>query len=1209
MFLRKCGLDKLRKWALLGLCFFLSFCFIWFYGQKRVIDYFTIRFPSELEKKVKSEINIEKFSFRFPNQLRLQGVSGRGEDFSFFVSRAILQWDWRYFFGASPSEKAFYLFLEEVELSSSQKFLQKLPSFSLSFLPPGEIKIKKIKSLQFSGEEVSLRKDREGKLSLGISLPSGRVEGIFREGDNLHFNFNLVSSNLPFQGEVYWDMKDGKVEGKVSSPYNLSFKAILSFTEENMVFSPLELWETEENRCLFRGEGKIKNDLSFLEGEGEIYLGEEKNFLDIAMDMSLSSPLFRGKFSLWGNRMDIKGGVSFLERSVLAFNIDSGSSFEGLELKEEMQAITSWEKGNIEINILDTLVKFNRSLDWEGEGNFQGVINKEGQEWKGHLTWRGGYLQMGDFLVSEPLLNVELGQNGKTVLYGEGNWGGGKITLSGEVFSGHLSLQGDFQSIEVEHLVEGMDFPLKGWVSGEWKREEDKSIFLSLKEGKLFWEDWCLGAIEKGEIEFSPSVLIFRDLYLRHGEGVILGNLEKKRESWEGEIEVKDYPVSYSLEEENIELSLNGNVVVKSEDLFLSLFSPFWKIGKMEGKEFSLAGKVEDGGIEIEDFSCDWEEGHLFLKGKVDPYREVNLKGEIQNLEIPSYWDIEGNLEKIFLSLSGSWDEVIFLIEGEGKNFFWQGEPWGDYFHLLLRGKAPLPRKGETSFLTDYLNPQLLQEGTIEVRGINLEQLMGKAFSYPVSGMTDVVINLDTQKNLWFFYSERLSFVVQDFHFQGKLEGNYDGEDLVVNELFFQELTGGLEVGGSLKWEGKTKTLVGEIKGKVDRSFSIPYGVLQLRGEANIAISGDEEKPLWQGEVEGEGEIWREGKKYADFNNVRGIIKEGEIQLGSGSLHIAGLNWIIEGVISREESEIHLSGGGKLEIPEENVGLSRVESNVVIRACDGIINLQGEAKIFDGWGDFTKGGDTENYSSLLSQLEEKLEELPLSLELTLYTANKLRVKTRFLDLEMEGRLKIWGGSGRINGEGKLEVVEGNYDLVLRKIPIRGYITFSPLYGLNPRVNLYGEEEIGGYHIFLEAMGPVDNYKLILKSEPLLEEEEILSLLFLGEKDAYLSLDNLNWQPLLWKLGQFLLGKDFFSKGGLFDGVEIKFPGSDYSDFYGLRLEKSIGENYFIGYTQDLSGEGNSSWDFKINFDKEWSLKMEGDTEGEINWMIEFNTKF
>ncbi len=91
---------------------------------------------------------------------------------------------------------------------------------------------------------------------MGISLPSGRVEGIFREGDNLHFNFNLVSSNLPFQGEVYWDMKDGKVEGKVSSPYNLSFKAILSFTEENMVFLLLSYGRQKKTDVFFEEKGK-----------------------------------------------------------------------------------------------------------------------------------------------------------------------------------------------------------------------------------------------------------------------------------------------------------------------------------------------------------------------------------------------------------------------------------------------------------------------------------------------------------------------------------------------------------------------------------------------------------------------------------------------------------------------------------------------------------------------------------------------------------------------------------------------------------------------------------------------------------------------------------------------------------------------------------------------------------------------------------------
>lgn len=280
----------------------------------------------------------------------------------------------------------------------------------------------------------------------------------------------------------------------------------------------------------------------------------------------------------------------------------------------------------------------------------------------------------------------------------------------------------------------------------------------------------------------------------------------------------------------------------------------------------------------------------------------------------------------------------------------------------------------------------------------------------------------------------------------------------------------------------------------------------------------------------------------------------------------------------------------------------------MVKVNDGKINLQGEAKIFDGWGDFTGGSSVENYSSLFSQLEDNLRKIPLSLELTLYTGNKVRIKTRFLDLEMEGKLVIGIEDGKINGEGKLEVVEGSYDLVGIKIPLTGYITFNPLYGLNPRINLYGEKEMGSYHIFLEATGPVDDYEAILKSEPFLSEEEILSLLVLGEKDAYLSLDDINWQPLIWKAGQLLLGNKIFPEGGFLDEIDIKFLSSEYG-FYGVRWEKGIGKNSFIGYTQDLSGEGNSSWDFAINFDKEWSLKMEGNTTGEMNWMLEFNTKF
>ena len=1190
---------------LLGFCFFLIFSFVGLYGQKKLTNYFTAWIISELEKKVAGEIDIGNLGFRFPNLLRLGEVKVKGKDFSFFAYRAILQWDWRYFF-ASSSEKAFNLLLEEVDISTSVTF--PLDLSLLSSLPPGEIRIKKLKLSQFSGEEINLEKDREGKLSFEILLPSGKIKGVLKEKEALSFDFSLVQNDLPLEGEVYWNMKDNKVEGKTSSPRSLNFKSILSFTPEHIIFSSLELGSEEKTEPLFRGEGKMSNDFSSWEGKGEIWVGEEKYSLGIGINKNSSSSPFLGEFSIQGEEINVNSKVSFLEDGVLIFHIKPGATLKGVTIKEKIEATASWQGGKIEITIPTTTVELDMLSGLKGEGNLRGIINGEGREWGGHLTWEGQYLQMGDFSINDPQIDIEMEKDGKMVLQGEGGWGGGKITLSGKVLSEHLFLQGNFQRIEIKQLMQGTDFLLRGWVSGEWKREEDGLIFLSLQEGEVSWKDWQLGTIEKGEVEFSPDSLIIRDLSLQQKEGAISGDLEKREENWEGEIEIKNYPISYSGKEGNIELLLNGNVVAKDKDLFLSLFSSSWKIGEKEGQELSLVGKVEEGKLAIEDFSCDWGSGHLFLQGRVDPYQEVNLQGEIKNLEIPSYQGIKGDLEKVILSLSGPWKEVKFLLEGAGKNFFWQDEPWGDYFHLLLRGETSLPQRGEVLSLADYLDPRFLEEGIIEVKGINLESLLKETSPYPVSGTTDIVINLDTQKSLWFFQSRGLSFTMQDFNFQGEVEGSYNGKSLIVDKLHLQESTGGIEVEGELKWE--ERMLSGELKGKVDRSFSFPYGTLQLKGEANVALSSKEGKPYWQGEVRGEGEIWREGKKYAYFNGVQGTIKGYEIQLEKGNLHTAGLNWVVAGAISRETSEIRLSGEGTLDIPEkDNIGLSRMESNVVVKVSDGKINLQGEAKIFDGWGDFTKSDSAKAYSSLLPQLEEKLQNLPLSLELTLYTGNKMEIKTRFLDLGIEGKLVIGIEDGKISGEGKLEVVEGSYNLVGVEIPLTGYITFSPLYGLNPRINLYGEKEMESYHIFLEATGPVDSYKITLKSEPFLSEEEILSLLFLGEEDAYLSLNNLNWRPLLWKIGQLLLGDKFSPKGGFWDGIDIKFLSSENYGFYGVRWEQGIGKNCFIGYTQDLSGEKNSSWDFKINFDKEWSLKMEGDAAGEMNWMLEFNTKF
>ena len=129
----------------------------------------------------------------------------------------------------------------------------------------------------------------------------------------------------------------------------------------------------------------------------------------------------------------------------------------------------------------------------------------------------------------------------------------------------------------------------------------------------------------------------------------------------EGEVGINNYPVSQWWGMKN-RIGIGRKYKGKRRGLISFPFSSSWKIGEMEGEKLSLAGKVEKGEIEVEDFSCDWGDGYLSLQGKVIPYREVNLQGEIQNLEIPSYWDVEGNLERVVLSLCGPWEGVAFLF-------------------------------------------------------------------------------------------------------------------------------------------------------------------------------------------------------------------------------------------------------------------------------------------------------------------------------------------------------------------------------------------------------------------------------------------------------------------------------------------------------------------------------------------------------------------
>ncbi|HHF09274.1 MAG TPA: hypothetical protein ENL28_01525, partial [Candidatus Atribacteria bacterium] len=171
--------------------------------------------------------------------------------------------------------------------------------------------------------------------------------------------------------------------------------------------------------------------------------------------------------------------------------------------------------------------------------------------------------------------------------------------------------------------------------------------------------------------------------------------------------------------------------------------------------------------------------------------------------------------------------------------------------------------------------------------------------------------------------------------------------------------------------------------------------------------------------------------------------------------------------------------------------------------------------------------------------------------------------------------------------------------------------FGELFGVEPQLDLYGLCEVDSYEIRLTAQGSLDDYQLKLASEPALSREEILSLLFTGDRNAYASLSDINVGPLFWELFSFLAG----GKGNFLEGLsgflnlEINPVFSDGSWFYELTLEKRLGNDLIIGYTQDLSGEDHSAVYFDLNVNKNWSFKAEVDEKKGLSWELEFTTRF
>ena len=1136
-------------------------------------------------------IEVENTAF-VPLGLRLEGVLVQGKGFTFSSPRVVARLSFR---------TGVRIVIEDAELSIDYGF-----SFPLESLPPFFCEVRRGR---FVGTDLPPFKGTLSKVedSLLFSFSgdgfvlsgSARGEKLILEGKyhslSLRGSFDL--STGAFRGEI----------GEASLP--LEAEGVVSRKDDQWVISSFSL--RQRGLPLFAGEISFCKDFSCFSVKGKTEAFKEE--MEVILQGEYQPPFVEGMLEGKSQSSYIRGRFRYnLEDGSLLFDAEPGSSWQGMEFSGRLRGE---EKGGLSLYLENLSILWGERFTLfplRGSGQLRGDLKREGEEWSGKLVFSSPSCVLQEWDIKNVVFEISFVQK-RANFQGKGELFGGYLEISGTYGEGEVKALGKAEGLKVEEILGQENVPLSGAVFGKISVEGKNGDFvvsLSFRDGSLFWQGVNLGRVSGGEVAFRKGKVELQELLVTQGEGSFTGNLVKDSQGLRGEGFFQNYPLQLPFEGKGLRCILGGKVDFQwNGELFegkLDLIAPSWSLGEIEGWDGVLLGSVQGKEVNLQRLALSWEGGRLETTGKMILGREIQLEGDIEHLQLPeNTLCLSGEVKRAYFSLSGPWEEARWVLQGEGSSLFISGEPLGEYISLKLSGKFPLSKlfEEQASFL-DIVSPQILKEGEITVRGMNMALLGGKLFKEGKGrGKVDITLFLDPQKKVWRLKSDNVLLSFPRYgELQGVVRGVYDGEIISLDTIDFRERRGvSLRGKGSFDVVRRTWELRIEVEGNT--SFGLSENLdLSLRGKGEFHLWGDAERMYQEGTVELEDmRVFHGSKEYLTLQSVSGKLSQDVFTFSSGEGTFLGGKLEVEGEFTKERILVRgrLQGEG---FPFGTFGAfqGQWEGDLTLKGEKDNYTLLGTILLHSASLNTRHWKDSWDFSTSLSQV---FGDLPLSMKLDLVLSDTLKVRTDFLYLVLSGRVSFMEERQKVLLSGRLKVEEGKYDLVACDIPLEGYIVFTELDGLEPQLYLEGRKRIQGYDVALQIKGPLKQYSLSFSSEPFLTQEEILSLLFLGDKDAYASIEKVNLGPILQKVVRFLLTKDLnLGTIPLFDA--ITFEGGDFSK---ITLEKRLGKNVSFGYTQNLNG--GSAVEVEIDFSKEWSFRVKNDEKGQVEWMLEFSTKF
>jgi len=289
---------------------------------------------------------------------------------------------------------------------------------------------------------------------------------------------------------------------------------------------------------------------------------------------------------------------------------------------------------------------------------------------------------------------------------------------------------------------------------------------------------------------------------------------------------------------------------------------------------------------------------------------------------------------------------------------------------------------------------------------------------------------------------------------------------------------------------------------------------------ANIALGGTIGDPKVEGPVTVEGGGYENGSTGTDFRDLtlNAITSSKRVELvelaartGKKRGTIATKGWLeldAEGhfplsvtlnlddarLVNRDDADARVSG----EIAMTgSLNEAKVEGELTVNRA--------EISLPDGGGpNLPEIEVTEVGGRIVNPAEEEEEEKekPFDpvLDLGVKLPNKIYVRGRGLDSEWQGDLQITGRASDPAVVGNLNVKRGHFDFLDKRFALeRGEITFSGSTPPNPILAIEARNEDDDFTAIIKLNGPADDPKLLLSSEPVLPDDEVLARLLFNRQ--------------------------------------------------------------------------------------------------------------